>query len=168
MSARIMTPRALLATVFALLLSPGLAVPARATARRAQNKSDNDPVRRAKNLGHTSDAQFEQIHKELDAGNFAQALRILHDHRDEVRSIEQALKATGQDAERHPAGFKQLQIHVRKSVRELDQIVVSLPDDQREAFDSVRKDLVNVEKELIDMLFPRAPGKNPEKDKPKG
>jgi len=158
--------RSLLAAAFAVLLVA--IAPARGAALPSQNKPDGDPIRRAKNLPRTGDAQFGQMRKELDAGNYAQALHILQEYRDEVRSTEQALKATGVDAERHPAGFKQLQIHVRKSVRELEQVLLSLPEEQRDPFDAVRKDLINIEKELIEMLFPRPPGKTADREKPKG
>lgn len=169
MSGSAMKPlRVFSAAAFVLLVVFAGRVPARRGTLPSQNKLDGDPVRRAKNLPRAGDAQFEHMRKELDAGDYPQALHILQEYRDEVRSTEQALKASGVDAERHPGGFKQLQIHVRKSVRELGQILLSLPEEQREGFDAVRKDLVNMEKELIEMLFPRAPGKNAEKAKPKG
>ncbi len=169
MSGPAMKPlRILSAAAFVLLVIFAGRVPARCGSLPSQNKPDGDPVRRAKNLPRAGDAQFERMRKELDAGNYPQALHILQEYCDEVRSTALALKASGVDAERHPGGFKQLQIHVRKSVRELGHIILSLPEEQREGFDTVRKDLVNMEKRLIEMLFPRAPGKNAEKDKPKG
>lgn len=133
-----------------------------------QFNRESDAVRKVKVLWKLGDAQFEQIRKETDDGNYTQALRTLEEYRDEVRSAEAALKATGVDAERKPGGFKQLQIHVRKSLRQVDQTIMALPDNQRPPFEAVRRDLLRVDKELIDLLFPRLPGKNSGKDKPKG
>ncbi len=133
-----------------------------------QFSRENEPARKAKALGKLGDAQFDLARHAIDSSEFAQALRLLQDYRDEVRAAEASFKAATSDPERHPAGFKQLQIHVRKSLRELDQIILSLPEDQRAPFDAVRKDLLGVEKELIDLLFPRQPGKVPVPEKPKG
>ena len=133
----------------------------------SQFTQETDPVRKAKALPKLGDAQFELMRKETAAGNYAQALHIAQEYRDEVRTATTALKSSGVDAERHPNGFKQVQIHLRKSLREIDQAILAAAEEQREGLEAVHKDLVSLEKELIDMLFPRQPGKNPEKDKPK-
>ncbi len=135
---------------------------------QAQFSKENDPVRKAKLLAKLGDAQFRLMRREADASNYAQALRALEDYRNEVHTAEAALKATGVDPERKPGGFKQLQIHVRKSLRELDQTILALPNDQQPPFEAARGDLQHVNKELIDLLFPRQPGKNADKEKPKG
>ena len=137
-------------------------------ALQAQFRGENDPVRKVKVLSKLGDAQFQLMRKETDAGNYAQALQALEDYRDEVGAAEAALKATGVDPERRPRGFKQLQIHVRKSLREVDQTILALPSEQRPPFEAIHRELLRVEKELIDLLFPRQPGKNPDKEKSKG
>ena len=135
---------------------------------RAQFNHETDPVRKAKALPKLGDAQFNQLRKETDAGHYAEALKIVEEYRDEVKVAETALKASGLDAERKPAGFKQLQIHVRKSVREIEQTVLALPDEQRPPFEAIRRELTAIEKELIEMLFPRQPRKNPSQEEKKG
>ncbi len=135
---------------------------------RSQFTKEGDPARRAKALARLGEAQFKEIHREIDAVEYAEALKIAGEYRDEVRSMEAWLKSSGIDAERHPGGFKQLQIHLRKSLRELEQTILSLPDEQRDGFSAIRKDLLGVEKELIDLLFPRQPEKSREKEVPKG
>ena len=134
----------------------------------AQFNRENDAARKVKILRKLGDAQLDQMRKDTDDGNYDQALRTLEGYRDEVRGAEAALKATGVDAERKPGGFKQLQIHLRKSLREVDQTILALPDSQRPPFEAVRRDLLRADKELIDLLFPRQPEKNSGKDKPKG
>jgi len=156
-----------LAALSAFLL-PGERRQENIAALQAQFRGENDPARKVKILSKLGDAQFQLIRKETDAGNYAQALQALEDYHDEVSTAEAALKATGVDAERKPRGFKQLQIHVRKSLREVDQTILALPNEQRPPFEAIRRDLLRVDKELIDLLFPRQPGKTPEKEKSKG
>jgi len=154
----------------ALLLSVPGVVPnqARLEELRAQFNHESDPVHKAKILPKLGDAQFELIRKEANADNDAEALRVLQEYRDDVRSVLAALKASGLDAEKKPAGFKQLQIHVRKSIRQLKERILQLPYEQRDPFEAIRRELEQVDKELIDMLFPRQPGRHTEKKQPEG
>ena len=115
----------------------------------------SDPVRKAKALTKLGDAQLNLANQETDAGNFAQALKIFQQYRDEVKTAHAALKASGIDAERRPNGFKQLQMHVRKAIREIGQTTLAVPVEQRKPFEATREELLHIEKELIDMLFPR-------------
>jgi len=149
------------------MLSPALAQDRIAELQEQFNR-ETDPVRKAKILPKLGDAQLDSARRETDAGRHAQALKILEEYRDEVKAAEAALKASGIDAERKPAGFKQLQIHIRKSVREIEQTILALPDAERPPFEAIRQELVGIEKELIDMLFPRRPRKNQEKENKKG
>ena len=158
----------LLAGALAGLLLPGALAQNQVAELQGQFNRENDATRKVKILTKLGDAQFALMRKETGEGKYEQALRTLEEYRDEVRTAETALKATGADAERKPGGFKQLQIQVRKGLREIDQTILAMPDEQRRPFDTVRRDLLLIDKELIDMLFPRQPGKDPEKEKPKG
>ncbi len=162
----LLSRRLLPAACFLYLLAP-VSGQDRITELHTQFERENEPVRKAKALTKLGDAQFELLRKETDTGEYTEARRTIQDYRDEVRSTLGALKASGVDAERKPGGFKQLQIHLRKSLRELDQTILTLPADQREPFETIRTELAGMEKELIDLLFPRQPGKTPEKDKKK-
>ncbi len=126
-----------------------------------------EAVKKAKVLEKLGDAQFAEMRGKINAGNFAGALKMVQEYRDEARSVEAALKARGVDPERKPAGFKQLQIHLRKSIRDLEQTILVLPESERSGFESVRGDLLRMETELIELLFPRQPGKG-DREKPKG
>jgi len=132
-----------------------------------QFQRENDPVRKVKILSKLGDAQFDRLHRETDEGKFAEALQTIAEYRDEVRTAEAALKATGADPERKPGGFKQLQIHLRKGLREISQTILLVPVEQRERFEAISSELAHINRELIDLLFPRQPGKKSEKEKPK-
>ncbi len=118
----------------ALALFAPLAAQDRLTVEQARYDQETDPVRKAR----------EQ-------------------YRDEVRHIAELLKATGVDAEKKPAGFKELQISLRETVRHIDDLILTLPVDKRPFFREVRTDLVNTQNELIDALFPRQPDRNSRK-----
>ena len=160
--------RVIVAAALSAILFPAARAQDRVAELQAQFNRETDPVRKAKILPKLGDAQFDQLRRQTDAGDYVQAVRILGDYRNEVKTAETALKATGVDAERKPAGFKQLEIHLRKSLRELDQTILVLPDDQRPPFQDIRQELASIEKELIDRLFPRQPGKNSDQTRPKG
>ena len=159
--------RVIVAAALSAILFPAARAQDRIAELQAQFNRETDPVRKAKILPKLGDAQFDQLRRQTDTGDYVQALRILGDYRNEVKTAETALKGTGVDAERKPAGFKQLEIHLRKSLRELDQTILVLPDDQRPPFQDIRQELAGIEKELIDRLFPRQPVKNPTQTKQK-
>ena len=66
----------------------------------------------------------------------------------------QALSSTGVNAEQHPAGFKELQISLRETLRRIDELILQLPLDKRPWFQAVRSDLTKSQNSLIEALFP--------------
>ncbi|HEX2711050.1 MAG TPA: hypothetical protein VHM88_02345 [Candidatus Acidoferrales bacterium] len=159
---------AILTAAFSSLLFFAAPVQNRIAELQSQFKRESDPVRKAKTLTKLGDAQLELARRETDAGHADRALQLIEEYRDEAKIAEAALKASGLDAERQPAGFKQLQIHVRKSVREIEQTIQALPDEERPPFEVIRQELMHIDKELVDLLFPRQPGKSANQEKKKG
>ncbi|MBI1750940.1 MAG: hypothetical protein HY234_11655 [Acidobacteria bacterium] len=125
-----------------------------------------DPVQKAKVVVRQGEAQLELVRREVKAENYDEALRVLSEYRDAIKSAHAGLKASGRDAEKKPGGFKNLQIHLRRSVQRLDQTILSLPVEQREPFEAIRRELDAMDKELIDALFPRQPAKKAGETKP--
>jgi len=154
------------AALAALLWFPLEAAAQDVATRRAAFDQAGDPVSRAKAVAKLGEAQFQQIHRQAGAGNYDEALRVLTDYRDTVKSAHAGLKASGRDAEKKPAGFKHLQIHLRQTLNRLNQLILSLPLDERPPFEAVSRELDAVDKELIEGLFPRRPGKKSDQKKP--
>jgi hypothetical protein len=146
-------------------LSLGLKVNAQdaASVGLAQYQHETDPVRKAKLLAKFGGDQVEQAKKELKSGDDVGSLHTLEHYRDEVRETVAGLKAAGIDAEKKPAGFKELQISLRETVRRVDDMIFTLPLDKRPFFREVRTDLVTGQNDLIDALFPREPGQKSKK-----
>ena len=126
---------------------------------QSQFARDGDPVHRAKSMPDLGRAEFQEIEKLADEGQLKEALTVLEEYRDQVQSCLEGLDARGINAEKHPNGYKQLQISVRESLRRLDNLLVGLTPDQQPSFMNVRQNLDEVNRHLIRELFPNQPGK---------
>jgi len=118
---------------------------------------DSDPIHRAEGMRKLGTAEFDEITKDFDAGKFPDALALLREYRDEIDTCEKGLDARKVDAEKHPKGYKQLEMSVRESLRELDRLIVSLTADEQAPFVEVRKNLEALNRHLIHELFPNRP-----------
>jgi hypothetical protein len=129
----------------------------------------SDPVRKAKLMLDLGEVEFGQIREDAGDGNLDKALTLLQEYRDEAQSCANGLDARAADAEKHSSGFKQLQISLQESLRRLDALLVSMTTDEQAPFLDVRKDLDNMNRHVLEQLFPRrtpekaATPENPEK-----
>jgi hypothetical protein len=121
-------------------------------------EKETDPVRKAKALAKLGEAQVADFTRRATANDIDGAFLTLTTYRDEVRSVFEALKATGNDPERKPDGFKEMQIHLRKALWELDRAASLVPTERRNEFHEIHEELGRIHNELIHMLFPREPG----------
>jgi hypothetical protein len=126
---------------------------------------ETDPVHRAKALTKLGEAQVTDFTRRATANDVEGAFVTLTEYRDEVRSVFDGLKATGNNAEKKSDGFKELQIHLRKTLWELDRASSLVPTERRAEFHDIHEELERIHNDLIHMLFPREPGlkKNGEK-----
>lgn len=151
-------------------LAPALCVPLAAQDRFAQDlaryQNETDPIRRARELAKLGDEQVDLAKRQLKAGDEVASLQTLEQYRDEVRATVAALNGMGADAERKPAGFKELQISLRETIRRIDDLILTLEVDKRPFFRAVRNDLFMDQNELIDKLFPRKPERSAPKSDP--
>ena len=120
---------------------------------------ESDPVRKAKALGNYGDAQIQQFVREASAENFDPATALLTAYRNEVRFVFDALKATGNDPEKKPDGFKELEFHLRKTLWQIDRTLPAVPIEHRESLQAMHDELGRIHMELIHLLFPREAGK---------
>jgi hypothetical protein len=148
----------LCAVAVAVLLVAGPAVcQSRTDELRARFNQETNPVHKAKLMRDLGDAEFKDIDRDVNAGKISDAAAAFERYRDEVRSCERALDATGSNAEKHSSGFKQLQVSVRESLRRLDLLIPNLTGDQQNRFVTVRGDLSQINQHLLQELFPHAP-----------
>ena len=124
-----------------------------------QSRFDREPsgVQKAKLLGKLGDAQFEEARRAGKTGEYDVLGLTLEKYRDNVRAAVEALKKQHPDAEKQSNGYRQLEMHVRKGIREVDDTLLVCPEAYKPPLQIVRRDLMGMNEELLKMLFPRRP-----------
>lgn len=154
-----------LAALALVALSAPLAAQDRLSEDLARYQHETDTVRKARVLAKLGDEQVDLAKKLLKEDEVA-SLHTLEEYRDEVHDMVTALAGLGVDAEKKPAGFKELQISLRETIRRIDDLILTLNVDKRPFFRAVRNDLFADQNALIDKLFPRKPERNSQKSDP--
>lgn len=131
----------------------------------ANYESKTNPVDRAKAVVKLGRAEYVAASQSLDAGNVREAFEFLAKYNEQAITAHEALEKMGVDAEKHSNGFRQLEISVRESLRELREIMGRVPLEQRDSFATLEKDLDTLNRKLILELFPRQPGHKFEDEK---
>ncbi|HUC52878.1 MAG TPA: hypothetical protein VMR90_02455 [Candidatus Cybelea sp.] len=124
---------------------------------QARFDRETNSVQKAKLLGRLGDAQFEEARRAGKAGDYNAVGFTLEKYRDNARAAIEALKKQHPDAEKQSNGYRQLEIHVRKGIREVDESLLVSPEGYKPPLQIVRQDLARMDDELLKMLFPRRP-----------
>jgi hypothetical protein len=122
-----------------------------------------------KTLDRLADAQFEIESRFESAGNFSEAALIFEKYRDNLRAAFELLKKQEPDSEKHSGPYRHLELQVRRGVREAEEALLVAPPDLRPPLEIVRKDIIDMDDELIRLLFPRrvkSPAKAPDQTPP--
>jgi hypothetical protein len=122
-----------------------------------QARFDSEPsgVHKAKMLQKLGDAEFEEAGRAEKSGDYSTVGLLMEKYRDNVRVASEALEKENPDGERHPNGYKQLEMHVQKGLRQIDELLLIAPPEFKPPLQLVRKDLVSFDDELLRSLFPR-------------
>lgn len=155
--------RALPAMLFSVvLLAPAmLAAADKLSDLQTQFDRETSAVHKAKLLDKLGDAQFAAARDAGKSGDYTAVDTAMEKYRDNVAAVFGALKKQHPDAERHPNGYKQLEMSVRKGIREVDDTLLVAPLEYRPPLELVRKDLIATGDELLRLLFPRRTGDAP-------
>jgi hypothetical protein len=152
--------------IAAMSLCRSLAAQDRMAEDLAKYQHEADPVHKARDLAKLGDEQVDLARRQMKGDQEVNSLHTLEQYRDEVHETVTALNGMGVDAERKPAGFKELQISLRETIRRIDDLILTLNVDKRPFFREVRNDLFMSQNQLIDELFPRRPERNAPKTDP--
>ena len=133
------------------------------TLEELQRRFDNetDGVNKAKMLRRLGDAQFDREREAVKAGDYETAGFVMEKYRDNVRAAIDAVRKAHPDAEKHPAGYKQLEMHIEYGIREVGDLISIVPETYRPPLQIVKSDLLEMDNELLRALFPRRPGEKP-------
>lgn len=152
------------ATIF---LSGAVLAQDKLTQLRDRYEHETDPVRKAKDFQQLGDAQMAEFARAAAKDEYENALRHLSDYREEAHTCFNGLNAAVADAEKHPEGFRQLQIHLRKGLWEMERTIPQIPEPRRQEFRTIHDDLAELQSKLIHALFPRD-SSTKDKEKPRG
>ena len=141
--------------VFLALRPPGVADSLADLQARFDRETSG--VRKAKLMEKLGNAQFEEARRAGKAGDYTAVGLLLEKYRDNVREAVEALKKQHPDAEKQSNGYRQLEMDLRKGIREVDDTLLVSPEAYKPPLQLVRQDLVGLDDELLKMLFPRRP-----------
>jgi hypothetical protein len=133
---------------------------------RGRFATEPDPVRQAKMMPQLGDAEFQQVQSQITEGRPEEALAVLGQYWAEAQTCEKGLDARGIDAEKHPSGFKQLQISLQESLRRLDALLPQLISEEQTPFLEIRREISDMDMRLIRRLFPHDPSVGAPKQPP--
>ncbi|MBI4465829.1 MAG: hypothetical protein HY656_00175 [Acidobacteria bacterium] len=140
------------ALVVAGLFAGGLAAD-ELTKLREKLAQESNPADRAKITVEIGEELLKQANKVYKDGAYTDGEMRLDEYRHAVRAAYQGLVESGRDARRKPSGFKELEIHLRKSRRQLQDLAQALPYDTREPVEETLADLEGMRLELLDALM---------------
>ena len=122
---------------------------------------EKNAVAKAKLLEKLGDAQFDEARRAEKEGDNGAVDLTLEKYRDNVRSALEALKNQHPDAEKHSNGYRQMEMQLKHGIREVEDSMLAAPPPYKPPLQIVRQELVEMDDELIRLLFPHRPA--PEK-----
>ncbi|MGC1618233.1 MAG: hypothetical protein WA765_07045 [Candidatus Acidiferrum sp.] len=151
-----------------LALALGGSAGASETLSELQARFDGEinAVHKAKLMQKLGDAEFEEAGRAEKAGDYSKMGLLLEKYRDNVRAASDALLKADPDGARHPNGYKQLEMHLQKGLREMDEFLLEAPDPYKPPLQLVRQDLLAMDDKLLRSLFPENPSAKPPAPKP--
>jgi hypothetical protein len=140
-----------------VLLAATLAAAQSVAELQTRFDSETSAVRKAKLVEKLGDAQFAEARRAEKEGDNNTVDSTLEKYRDNVRAALDALKKQHPDAEKHSNGYRQLEMHLRKGIREAEEAMLAAPQPYKPPLQLVRADLVAMDEEMIKLLFPHRP-----------
>ncbi len=129
---------------------------------------ENHATSKIKVLEKLGQAQFASSNSAQKEGNFGDIGLICEKFRDNVRAAFALLKNQVPDAEKHPEGYRHLELLTRRGIREVEDLLIIVPAEIRPPIEIVRGDLIQTDDELIRLLFPRRTKDVPKTPSPAG
>lgn len=108
-----------------------------------------------KMMAKLAGAQLEAERQAIDAKDFVTAGLTLEKYRDNLRACLELLKKQQPNVDRHPNGYRQLEMQMRRGIREVKDTMQAAPPEVRPPLQIVYQDLLDMDDELIRLLFPR-------------
>ncbi|MBV9888692.1 MAG: hypothetical protein JO119_19290, partial [Acidobacteria bacterium] len=131
---------------------------------QARFDHETNSVHKAKLFEKLSDEQLAEVRHASQSSDYNAIGTIMEKYRDNARAAVDALKKEHPNADHQLNGYKQLQIHIRRAIRDLKETVLLAPDEYKPPLRLVEHDLSLIDDELLQSLFPSPPhtGASPE------
>jgi hypothetical protein len=163
-TSRFLVHSALAASFALVFLAPLFAVD---RVKELQNHFDHETHAggKVKVLEKLGEAQFDAATKAGRAEDYPTVAFTFEKYRDNVRAALDLLNKQEPDADRHSNGYRNLELQVRRGIREVEETLVIVPEEVRPPLRIVEQDLIAIDDLLIAKLFPRRT-KDPDKVTP--
>jgi hypothetical protein len=159
-----MNIRVAVAGAFSLVLfwsaSAGAASPRKSRDKEAKLLSklerEKNPVKKAKLETKLGRLKLTNAFKAYDQGQYDQCWKLLDEYMTRMNNAWADLVASGHQAVKKPDGFKQLEIALRESRRDLQDFETRITYEERQAADKIRAQTVELRSRVLNALFPGA------------
>lgn len=143
-----------------ILLAAVLSVPLAAASDTLQELRDKlarerDADDRAKITVEIGEALLGQIAEALKKPDLEAGRTLLDEYVKTMRQAYEDLEASGRDARRKPKGFKDLEIHLRRSHKDLDELGHLLSFDELEPLRKAMEEIEDIREKLLENLMSR-------------
>ncbi len=138
-----------------------------ASAPKTKFAAQGSAVDRARAFPKYGDQLIAELRRVVGSRDFVRAEEILTEYRDVARQLHSALRAAVPNPEKRSNGFKQLQIHVRRTTRDATEALTAVPVELHPPFQFLRDELEKLDRALIEDLFPRRPDRDKQREKGK-
>jgi len=145
-----------LGVVLAAVLSVALAA-ADDTLQELRDKlaRERDADDRAKITVHIGEMLLGQIAEALKESDLEAGKGLLDEYVEAMRQAYEDLSESGRDARRKPKGFKDLEIHLRRSHKTLEELGHLLSFDELEPLQKAMEEIDAIREKLLDNLMSR-------------
>jgi hypothetical protein len=120
---------------------------------REKLKRSLDPVDRTKTEIKVAEILLTFVSDAVKNGDMERMEQRLEEYVAAIQDAHQTMVKTGRDAHRRPKGFKDLEIALRRQVRQLEDIGAGLTFDQREPVEKAKQQASGIRDDLLKALF---------------
>lgn len=116
-------------------------------------RNENDPVDRTKINIKISEILMTLVNDAVRSGDLEVMEHRLDEYTAAIQDAHETMVKTGRDAHKKPKGFKDLEIALRRQVRQLEDIGGTLTFDQRDPVVKAKTLAGEIRENLIKLLF---------------
>jgi hypothetical protein len=139
----------------------------------AHLEREGNPIKKAKIEVRLARLRLEEAFDAYSHGHYNEFWKLMSEYEDYMKKAWAELQVSGRIAARKSDGFKQLDIGLRESRRDLDDFETHITFDERQEVQKIRARMEVIHNQVLNALFPQpsakkkmgSPGKTPQEDK---